>query len=113
MSYAYSFQFLCQQAGIPCVLKHGGNHHWNMVYAEARWWDADVTAKDCDEVNTTVISTSGGTQESFIPFDDTDNFREQFYVTADRVLRAEEPFPDEDPKVTRFAQEVLIPGSTK
>lgn len=26
MSYAHSFQFLCQQAGIPCILKHGGNH---------------------------------------------------------------------------------------
>lgn len=27
MSFVYSFQFLCNQAGIPCVFKRGGNHH--------------------------------------------------------------------------------------
>lgn len=37
MSFAHSFQFLCNQAGIPCVFKHGGNHQWNTVYAEGRW----------------------------------------------------------------------------
>lgn len=46
-------------------------------------------------------------------FDGTDDFREQFYVTADRVLRTEDPFPDECPEITRFAQEALVPGSTR
>ena len=46
-------------------------------------------------------------------FDGTDDFREQFYVTADRILRDSGPFPDEDPAITRFAQEVRVPGSTK
>lgn len=110
MSYAHSFQFLCQQAGIPSILKHGGNHQWNMVYAEGRWWDVDVTADDCEEV---MFTTSGSTESSERLFDGTDKFREQFYVTADRVLKAEESFPDEDPEITRFAQEVLVPGSSK
>lgn len=110
MSYAYSFQFLCNQAGIPCVFKHGGNHQWNTVYAEGRWWDVDVTAADCDGV---IFTTSGSTEESNLFFDGTDEFREQFYVTADRVLKNEGPFPNEDPEITRFAQEVLVPGSTK
>lgn len=109
MSYAYSFQFLCQQADIPCILKHGGNHQWNMVYAEGRWWDVDVTANDCDGV--TFHETDGSTRHR--PFDGTDDFREQFYVTADRVLRTEGPFPDEDPEITRFAQEVLVPGASR
>lgn len=110
MSYAYSFQFLCHQAGIPCVFKHGGNHQWNTVYAEGRWWDVDVTADDCEEV---MFTTSGSTEESHLSFDGTDAFREQFYVTADRVLRDEGSSPDEDPEIVKFAQEILVPGSTK
>lgn len=110
MSYAYSFQFLCHQAGIPCVFKHGSNHQWNTVYAEGRWWDVDVTADDCEEV---MFTTSGSTEESHLSFDGTDEFREQFYVTADRVLKTEESFPDEDPEITKFAQEVLVPGTSR
>lgn len=109
MSYAHSFQFLCQQAGIPCILKHGGNHQWNMVYIEGRWWDVDVTADDCDEVT----YYEAGAEMGQHSFDGTEAFREQFYVTADRVLKTEESFPDEDPKITKFAQEVLVPGSGK
>lgn len=114
MSYAYSFQFLCHQAGIPCVFKHGGNHQWNTVYAEGRWWDVDVTADDCEMVNCSVLNPHGEQlEESLIPFDGTDAFREQFYVTADRVLRDEESSPDEDPEIVKFAQEILVPGSTR
>ena len=109
MSFAYSFQFLCNQAGIPCVFKRGGNHQWNSVYAEGRWWDVDVSGDNIDGV----IYTENGTQTGERSFDGTDDFREQFYVTADRVLRTEGPFPDEQPDITRFAQEVRVPGSTK
>lgn len=109
MSYAHSFQFLCQQAGIPCILKHGGNHQWNMVYAEGRWWDVDVTADDCDEVSFYGV----GTETKRHPFDGTDEFRERYYADSDQILRTEESFPDEDPEITRFAQEVLVPGLSK
>lgn len=109
MSFAYSFQFLCNQAGIPCVFKRGGNHQWNSVYAEGRWWDVDVSGDNIDGV----IYTESGTQTGERPFDGTDDFREQFYVTADRILRDNGPFPDEQPEITRFAQEVRVPGSTR
>ncbi len=109
MSFAYSFQFLCNQAGIPCVFKHGGNHQWNSVYAEGRWWDVDVSGDNIDGV--TYIENDVQTSEQ--SFDGTDDFREQFYVTADRVLRDSGPFPDERPEITRFAQEVRVPGSTQ
>lgn len=109
MSYAHSFQFLCQQAGIPCILKHGGNHQWNMVYIEGRWWDVDVTADDCDGVE----FSEGGMTTGYLPFDGTDGFREQYYMDSDWILKTEESFPDEDPEITRFAQEILVPGSTK
>lgn len=114
MSYAYSFQFLCHQAGIPCVFKRGGNHQWNTVYAEGQWWDVDVTADDCEMVNCSVLNAYGEhLEESCIPFDGTDTFREQFYVTADRVLRDETYAPDENPEILKFAQEILVPDSTR
>ena len=106
MSYAHSFHFLCQQAGIPCVLKHGGNHQWNMVYIEGRWWDVDVTADDCDGVE----FYEDGVTTGYLPFDGTDEFRERFYADSDQILKTEESFPDEEPEITRFAQEVLAPG---
>lgn len=109
MSFAYSFQFLCNQAGIPCVFKHGGNHQWNTVYAEGRWWDVDVSGDNVDGVDYYENGAPTGSRS----FDGTDDFREQFYVTADRVLRTEGPYPDERPEITRFAQEVRVPGSTK
>lgn len=92
MAYAYSFRFLCDRAGIPCILKRGGNHQWNMVYAEGQWWDVDVTA--CD---------SG---------DDTLSW-EYSRVLTDIGERFGSVFTDQDPSATRFAQELLVPGSTK
>ena len=109
MSFAYSFQFLCNQAGIPCVFKHGGNHQWNTVYAEGRWWDVNVSGDNIDGADYYENGISAGSRG----FDGTDYFREQFYVSADRVLRTEGPFPDEQPEITRFAQEVLVPGSIR
>lgn len=114
MSYAYSFQFLCNQAGIPCVFKYGGNHQWNTVYAEGRWWDVDVTGNDCEVADVRVTGSRGEVLEQReIPFDGTDEFREQYYVPAEWILRESGPYPDEQPEITRFAREVLVPGSTR
>ena len=114
MSYAYSVQYLCQQAGIPCLLICNDIHQWNLVYAEGRWWDVDATANDCDGVN---FSTSGTNQVEHLAFDGTDSFRERFYVTVDRVLRDRTTDPyscvDEHPEHTRIVKELLVPGSTK
>ena len=113
MSYAYSFQFLCNQAGIPCVFKHGSNHQWNTVYAEGRWWDVDVTGNDCEVADIRVTGTHGELlEEREVPFDGTDEFREQYYVPAEWILRESGPYLDEQPEITRFAQEVLVPEST-
>lgn len=118
MSYAYSVQYLCRQAGILCILVSGGNHQWNMVYAEGRWWDVDATANDCDGVDLQTYG-SGVAWEEHLDFDGTDSFRERFYVTADQVLwdRTADPYlsshTDEQPEYTRIAQELLAPGSTR
>lgn len=92
MAYAYSFRFLCNQAGIPCILRQGGNHQWNMVYVDGQWWDVDVTAAD-----------SG---------DDT-SFREYSTILHDSMEYRAEGHVDGEPEVTAFAQELLVPGSTR
>ena len=119
MSYAYSIQYLCQQAGIPCLLICSDIHQWNLVYAEGRWWDVDATANDCDGV-TLATYENGKVREEHLDFDGTDTFRERYYVTADRVLwdrtttqYLSSTYIDIEPEITEFAKEVLVPGSMK
>lgn len=92
MSYAHSFRFLCDRAGIPCILKRGGDHQWNMVYVEGQWWDVDITAADAG--------------------DDT-SVREYVTILNDPVEHERAGFTDEEPEVTAFVKELLVPGSTK
>lgn len=92
MSYAYSFRFLCDLTGIPCILKNGGNHQWNMVYVDGQWWDVDVTSSDVE---------------------DDPSLREYITILKDPVEHKMAGFIDEKPEVTAFAMELLVPGSTK
>lgn len=92
MAYAYSFLFLCDRTGIPCILKRGGNHQWNMVYVDGQWWDVDVTAADAG---------------------DDASIREYVTILNDPVAHEQAGFIDEEPAVTAFAKELLVPGSTK
>ncbi len=46
MSYAHNFKFLCDLAGIPCILVHSDVHQWNRVYISGAWWNVDVSALD-------------------------------------------------------------------
>lgn len=91
MAYSGSFQFLCERAGIPCVLISSYVHQWTMVYADGQWWDVDVTA------------------EAGIPPED----RHLAHVMTDPTERYGSDFEDQDPAATLFAQEALVPGSTK
>jgi len=121
MSYAYSFQFLCRQAGIPCLLLTSDTHQWNTVYAEGKWWEVDVTADDCDAVHFSVSGANGETlEETYIAFDGTDEFQKRYYVDSDRVLwdrddrqYLSDDYTDIQPEITAFVKELLVPGSTK
>ena len=66
-------------------------------------------ADDCDGVE----CYEDGVTSGHLPFDGTDEFRERYYMGSEQILKTEESFPDEDSKITRFAQEVLAPGSTR
>ncbi len=48
--YANSVQLLCEVLQIPCIKvtgsAYGGNHIWNAVYLDNKWWMLDVTFND-------------------------------------------------------------------
>lgn len=92
MSYAYSFQFLCNRANIPCIRVTSATHQWNMVFVGGQWWDVDVSANDTgDEVS----------------------IRAYQRVLTDPSERFGSDYTDYDPAATLFAQELLVPNSTK
>lgn len=92
MSYAHSFRFLCDRAGIPCILIQSQDHQWNQVYVDGQWRDVDVTSIDVEDVE---IDRSW--VQVLKPLTD---------IRGDGQL-------DKSPEVTVFAKELLVPGSTK
>lgn len=92
MSYAHCFKFLCDLAGIPCVLVHSDTHQWDQVYADGRWLSIDVSSVDVgDDIawreKTPILHTNSDMQGT--------------------------DFIQSDPKLTELAKELLLPGSTK
>ncbi|MDL2287970.1 transglutaminase-like domain-containing protein [Oscillospiraceae bacterium OttesenSCG-928-F05] len=82
-TYANAFQFLCDLAGIPSMVLTGENHAWNLVYADGKWGHVDVSYND------RVPSRAG-------------------FLLSESLNKT-----DENPQLTAFAQELLVPGSTK
>lgn len=91
MAYAYSFQFLCNQAGIPCILVQNDLHQWNKVYVEGRWWDVDLTSDD---------SYDSAQREGVVVL----------HAPGEMMGRI---YQDSAPDVTIFCMELLAPGSTR
>lgn len=109
MTYSSSLWFLCEQAGIPCVLVDGDNHQWNMVYVDSHWWHVDPTA---DNQN---ILTSRSEE-------DLEYWRSYTAVLYDVIgevpyidgsVGIDPMYVDEHPQVTQFLKELMVPGSTK
>lgn len=92
MSYAYCFRFLCDRAGIPCILVRSDIHQWNEVYVDGRWWSVDLTGADMGN--------------------DTSHRASQV-ILHDRSEMQGSDYMDAAPNVTLFAKELLVPGSTK
>lgn len=92
MGYAQCFKFLCDLAHIPCVLIHSETHQWNEVYVDGRWQSVDVTGADAG---------------------DSVSYREKIPVLRDPAELQGGSYVQSQPELTRFAKELLIPGSTR
>ena len=89
MSFAHNFQYLCDVAGIPCVLVDSDIHQWAEVYTDGRWYNVDLTSFDHHY-----------TQEGW----------ELLGVESDLQGKI---YRQPDPLLAKFAKELLVPGSTK
>ena len=92
MGYAHCFKFLCDLADIPCILVHSDTHQWNEVYVDGRWQSVDVTGTDAG---------------------DNVSYREKIPVLHDPADMQGSDYVQIQPELTRFAKELLIPGSTR
>lgn len=92
MSYAHSFRFLCDRAGIPCILIHSQDHQWNQVYVDGQWWDVDVTGIDAADGSVA---------------------REKITVMEQLTQNRGGLYKDREPEITVYVKELLVPGSTK
>lgn len=81
-TYTNALSFLCDAAGIPCIIVKSENHSWNEVYVDGQWLTVDVTFNDGSVGKDT-------------------------YLLSSRAARV-----DINPAGTRFAKELLVPGST-
>ena len=82
-AYATAFSFLCGAADIPCITVDSADHSWNMVYADGRWLQVDVSADDLH-----------GNKNALL-------------------VEAYPRHTDIAPQATAFLKELLVPGSTK
>ena len=87
-----SFKFLCDLAGVPCILVHSDVHQWNRVYVGSTWWNVDVSALDVGD-----DAARRGYQQILYRDDEMQN---TIYIQS-------------QPALTAFAEEVLVPGSSR
>ena len=81
--YARAFNYLCGAASIPSFTIRSADHSWNMVYADGRWLQVDVSADDLHgNKNALLVET---------------------YPRHTDIA----------PQATAFLKELLVPGSTK
>ena len=92
MSYAHNYLFLCDLAGLPCVLVHSDVHQWNEVYAGGRWWSADISSTDV----------------GYNPL-----HKENAKVLREVSVSLNPIYNQTDREKAEFAKEVLVPGSTQ
>ena len=90
VSFAHGFQFLCNLADIPCILVHSDIHQWNEVYTGGRWYCVDLTSFEIGytECRSATLLHDASELQGII-------------------------FQQTEPQLTRFANELLVPGSTK
>ena len=63
--YALAYEYLLQQAGIPCIYVAGlagpdsgswESHAWNLVQLDGEWYETDVTYDDVDQDDRDILS---------------------------------------------------------
>lgn len=116
MTYSTCLSFLCEQAGIPCILIDSYDHQWNMVYVDDQWWQVDPTGPNDNIYTLHFQEYSNGAWKEVEKSETERRAILEDYRTTATVLQkdmGESPsYVDEHPEMTRFLQELMVPGST-
>lgn len=116
MTYSSCLYFLCEQAGIPCILIDSYNHQWNMVYVDGEWWHVDPTAEKVNIQSMDFHEYSNGTWREVEKSETERRVILEDYRASATVLQKDmgtsPAYIDEHPEMTKFLQELLVPGST-
>ncbi len=116
MTYSSSLKFLCEQAGIPCILVSSGIHQWNMVYVDGAWWHVDPT-RGHENLQTMVFTeyVNGAWVTVEKPEAERMAILQQNREDATVLYRTMDgrDYVDEHPEITQFLKELMVPGSTK
>lgn len=116
MTYSSSLKFLCEQVGIPCILVSSGIHQWNMVYVDGAWWHVDPTRGHenlqtmvfTEYINGAWVTTQKSEAERMAILQQNRKDATVLYRTMDGS-----DYVDENPQITQFLKELMVPGSTK
>lgn len=118
-TYARAFKYLCDRAGIVCIIHTGENHAWNSVYVDGKWSYVDVTWNDVSYISvqgSAPLVVGGVTiyPGETVTKDMIGNEVWRMIVGEPRYLLIDSyELKDEWPNNIMFARELLIPGSTK
>lgn len=56
--YSSAFIYLCSRADIPCVNIDDGEHAWNEVYVDGKWYTADISYYDVARTDEMLLRTT-------------------------------------------------------
>lgn len=57
-TYSGAFVYLCSRADIPCVNIDDGEHAWNEVYVDGKWYTADISYYDVARTDEMLLRTT-------------------------------------------------------
>jgi hypothetical protein len=116
MTYSTCLSFFCEQAGIPCILIDSYDHQWNMVYVDGQWWQVDPTGPNDNIYTLHFQEYSNGAWREVEKSEAERRIILEDYRTTATILQKDmgdsPSYVDEHPEMTRFLQELLMPGST-
>lgn len=92
-AYSRAYEYLLQQAGIPCAIVQSEQHAWNIVELSGEWYEVDCTWDDLNPVKKadglwylqtgvdTYANTTGLDDATLLAFEKQNGYK-YFYVTT-------------------------------
>ncbi|HBI51550.1 MAG TPA: hypothetical protein DDX72_02070 [Ruminococcaceae bacterium] len=79
--YALAAEYLCNAAGIDCIVAVGQNHAWNIISLDGKWYEFDVTWMDVEETGRYNLKWRNKSYSTFLANDSNSyhSYRSELY----------------------------------